>query len=61
MADHARVCWVPVATVAGRVDGVDRLDLPLDLDQNRHHPFHPHLSQLRRDARTRAREAPTSS
>ena len=37
---------------------LSQLDLPLNLDQNRHGSFHTALTTLRRDARTRARELP---
>lgn len=59
MHEHARVCWCPAAepwlieSVA-----IERLDLPLNLDQNRGHPFHRMLTQLRADARNRARQQP---
>ena len=32
--------------------------LPLNLDQNRDHPFHPVLSEIRKSAKRRARELP---
>src|SRR3954454_15651250 len=32
------------------------VDLPLNLDQNRRHGFHPELSQIRREAKARARD-----
>ena len=34
------------------------LSLPLNLDQNRDHPFHPMLSEIRKSARRRARVLP---
>jgi hypothetical protein len=37
---------------------IAQLDLPLNLDQNRHHPFHEYLSDLRASARSRARGLP---
>lgn len=59
MADHARVCWYPTAEPwLIEHDAIRRLDLPLNLDQNRAHPNHPRLSSLRAGARTRARELP---
>ncbi|WP_460038364.1 hypothetical protein [Streptomyces cavourensis] len=38
-----------------------RLDVPLNLDQNRHNAFHPRLKELRARARRRARELPVTS
>ena len=59
MHEHARVCWYPTAEPwLVESDAIERLDLPLNLDQNRGHPFHPTLTQLRADARNRAREQP---
>ncbi|WP_247615607.1 GIY-YIG nuclease family protein [Streptomyces tagetis] len=62
MADNARVCWVE------RDDPwvlesqlISRLDLPLNLDQNGHNPFHGRLKELRAQARRRARELPIGS
>ncbi|WP_343235410.1 GIY-YIG nuclease family protein [Streptomyces bauhiniae] len=40
---------------------ISRLDLPLNLDQNRHTTFHSRLQELRAQTRQRARELPTSS
>ncbi|MEU7900304.1 GIY-YIG nuclease family protein [Nonomuraea sp. NPDC049152] len=39
---------------------IAQLDLPLNLDQNRNHAFHQHLSALRAFARARARELPSA-
>lgn len=39
----------------------ESLDLPLNLDQNRHNPFHSHLKELRSRARERARELAVSA
>ncbi|WP_428981574.1 GIY-YIG nuclease family protein [Nonomuraea composti] len=62
MAEYARVCWVcHDEPWMGESELIARLDLPLNLDQNRHHAFHPYLSSLRARARTRARELPISS
>jgi hypothetical protein len=44
--------------------GVDAhlpLDLPLNLDQNRHNSFHNHLKDLQAKARRPARELPISA
>ncbi|URN12399.1 hypothetical protein LUW77_14055 [Streptomyces radiopugnans] len=62
MAKHARVCWVEHPepwTVES--DLITRLDLPLNLDQNRHNGFHARLTELRVQARQRARELPIST
>jgi len=59
MAAHARVCWLECSepwVLESRV--IKECDLPLNLDQNRNHPFHPRLSGLRAAARKRARELP---
>ncbi|MFD7509814.1 GIY-YIG nuclease family protein [Streptomyces sp. NPDC059853] len=62
MARHARVCWVahprPWLLESALISG---LDLPLNLDQNRHNAFHPTLKALRAAARQRARERPIAS
>ncbi|MEV8114612.1 GIY-YIG nuclease family protein [Streptomyces xiamenensis] len=61
MAKHARVCWVahpkPWLLESALISG---LDLPLNLDQNKHNAFHPTLKALRAAARQRARELPVS-
>jgi hypothetical protein len=59
MADNAFVALVPCE----RPWEVEReligsIDLPLNLDENRHHPFHPGLSAIRSAALRRARELP---
>lgn len=59
MAEHARVCWLEHPepwTLESSL--IDQLDLPLNLDQNRHNNFHPRLSELRAQARQRARDLP---
>ncbi|MFG3357485.1 GIY-YIG nuclease family protein [Streptomyces griseofuscus] len=61
MAENGRVCWIENAkpwTVESEF--IARLDLPLNLDQNRHNAFHSHLKGLRAQARQRARELPIS-
>ncbi|MGW5689374.1 GIY-YIG nuclease family protein [Nonomuraea sp. NPDC003754] len=59
MADNARVCWLthPEPWTA-ESELIAQLDLPLNLDQNRNHAFHQHLSTLRASVRARARELP---
>ncbi|MFD6148768.1 MULTISPECIES: GIY-YIG nuclease family protein [unclassified Streptomyces] len=62
MAAHARVCWAESAApweLESRL--ITALDLPLNLDQNTHNPFHPRLKTLRAEARTRARALPITT
>ena len=55
MADHARVSFVEHPTPWTLEEQlISTLDLPLNLDQNRHHSFHAELGALRRAAKTRA-------
>ncbi|MEU6544071.1 GIY-YIG nuclease family protein [Streptomyces sp. NPDC046859] len=62
MADNARVCWIeqdePWALESKLIS---RLDLPLNLDQNRHNAFHSRLKELRAQARQRARDLPVGA
>ncbi|MFE7794161.1 GIY-YIG nuclease family protein [Streptomyces sp. NPDC057460] len=62
MADNARRCWIeqdePWALEAQLIS---QLDLPLNLDQNRHNAFHNRLKELRAQARKRARELPINA
>jgi hypothetical protein len=62
MACNAFVTWLetpePWNVEAAMMRAVS---LPLNLDQNRNHPFHAALSAMRREARQRARELPTVS
>ncbi|WP_372500348.1 GIY-YIG nuclease family protein [Sphaerisporangium perillae] len=62
MAEHARVCWFvhPEPWIA-ESELLAQLNLPLNLDQNRHHHFHTYLSDLRASARARARGLPIAS
>ncbi|WP_420847191.1 GIY-YIG nuclease family protein [Nonomuraea basaltis] len=55
----ARVCWLarPEPWVA-ESELIAQLGLPLNLDQNRKHAFHQHLSTLRASVRACARELP---
>ncbi|MFD3519467.1 GIY-YIG nuclease family protein [Streptomyces sp. NPDC058653] len=56
MGEHARVCWLEHAEPwVAESDLISRLDLPLNLDQNRTHPFYGRLKGLRADAREKAR------
>ncbi|MGB8938941.1 MAG: hypothetical protein WCD21_01675 [Streptomyces sp.] len=62
MAENARVCWIEHAepwTVESEL--ISRLDLPLNLDQNRHNSFHGRLKDVRAQARQRARALPISA
>ncbi|MGR4850419.1 GIY-YIG nuclease family protein [Streptomyces sp. LARHCF252] len=62
MADNARVCWIerdePWALESQLIS---QLDLPLNLDQNRHNAFHSCLKELRAQARQRARDLPVGA
>ena len=40
---------------------LNSISLPLNLDGNKHHPFHETLSRLRKEARLKARELPSVS
>ncbi|GAA3971719.1 hypothetical protein GCM10023085_62360 [Actinomadura viridis] len=62
MHEHARVCWIEHPepwTVESAL--LQELDLPLNLDQNRHNAFHARLTALRAEARRRARELPIAT
>ncbi|MFJ6391530.1 GIY-YIG nuclease family protein [Streptomyces sp. NPDC091972] len=62
MVDNARVCWIERSEPWGLESQlISQLDLPLNLDQNRHNPFHARLKELRAQARQQARELPISS
>jgi hypothetical protein len=59
MHEHARVVWHICAEpwlVEERL--ISEIDLPLNLDQNRHHSFHVALSRIRSEAKVKARELP---
>jgi hypothetical protein len=59
MGEHARVCWLPTPEPWGVETAlIDRLDLPLNLDQNRSGSFWARLSALRAEHRRRARALP---
>lgn len=62
MAEHARVCWVEHPEPWNpEAELIARLDLPLNLDQNRGNGFHARLTELRAEARRRARALPVGS
>ena len=62
MHDNALVAW-QVATEPCVMEErlIGDLSLPLNLDMNQGHPFHPVLSRVRREAKARARELPAVS
>ncbi|WP_406377881.1 GIY-YIG nuclease family protein [Streptomyces sp. NBC_00197] len=61
MAENARVCWIEHHEPwTLELELISQLDLPLNLDQNRHNRFHSHLKELRSQARQRARELAVS-
>ncbi|MFF2011755.1 GIY-YIG nuclease family protein [Streptomyces sp. NPDC058195] len=56
MVGNARVCWIKQSepwTLESQF--ISQLDLPLNLDPNRHNAFHSRLKELRAQARYRAR------
>jgi hypothetical protein len=59
MQQNARVAW-HVCEEPWKLEEelIACVDLPLNLDQNRLHGFHPELSLIRREAKARARELP---
>jgi len=59
MEENAKVAWL-VCDEPWKLEEelISTVDLPLNLDQNRHHAFHSVLSQIRREAKMRARELP---
>ncbi len=62
MAENARVCWIEHGEPwVLESELISQLDLPLNLDQNRHNAFHSRLKSLRAEARQRARELPISA
>jgi hypothetical protein len=62
MADNAFVTWVETDRPwLAEQRFIASVNLPLNLDQNRHHAFHQQLTQIRADARTTARRLPTVS
>lgn len=62
MADNARVSWIEQSEPWDLESQlISQLNLPLNLDQNRHNAFHSRLKELRAQARQRARELPISS
>ncbi|MET9471029.1 GIY-YIG nuclease family protein [Streptomyces sp. NPDC002922] len=61
MADNAQVCWLEHEKPwIMESEFISQLDVPLNLDQNRHNGFHDRLKELRAKARERARALPIS-
>jgi hypothetical protein len=59
MGANAFVCWAAHPEPwALEHELIAQYDLPLNLDQNARHAFHPELSAARRDAKQRAAELP---
>jgi hypothetical protein len=59
METNARVVWHVCEEPWKREEElISTLDLPLNLDQNSRHGFHPELSQIRREAKAAARALP---
>ena len=62
MADNAYVTWVETDYPwLAEQQFIASVNLPLNLDQNRHHAFHQQLTQIRADARRTARTLPVVS
>jgi hypothetical protein len=62
MADNAYVTWVETNRPwLAEQQLIGSVDLPLNLDQNRHHPFHQQLTKIRADAGRTARMLPVVS
>jgi hypothetical protein len=62
MHEYARVCRSPTSQPwLVESSTIECLDLPLNLDRNRGHPFHATLTRLRAEARIHAREQPIVS
>lgn len=59
MAENAFVCWQEISAPWNAEEELIRtLSLPLNLAQNRDHPFHQTLKALRASSRRRARDLP---
>ena len=59
MADNAMVCWLAHAEPwIVEEDVIQRYDVPLNLDQNKHNRFHPELTEARRRAKQAAAQLP---
>ena len=59
MALNAFVCWIEAPSPwLAESKLIADLNLPLNLAENAHHPFHPTLTRLRKDAKRRAMGLP---
>ncbi|WP_242904629.1 GIY-YIG nuclease family protein [Actinomadura terrae] len=59
MAEHALVCWnMDPEPWLQETELINQLDLPLNLDQNKHNAFHAQLTEISSTARQRARTLP---
>jgi hypothetical protein len=59
MSENALVCWVERPEPWHVEEGlIERYDVPLNLDQNKHNRFHPELTAARRNAKQRAAALP---
>ena len=62
MQDNAFVAWVSQPEPWGLEEKlIGKVSLPLNLDMNRSHPFHPVLSAVRREARRAAMGVPAGA
>jgi hypothetical protein len=59
MAANALVCWLedPEPWLIEE-QLIERYDIPLNLDQNKHNRFHPEFSSARKQAKQRAAKLP---
>ena len=59
MDRNAFVCWCEAAEQwLVEEELIRTVDLPLNLDQNRHHAFHAELGRLQAEQKAKARELP---
>jgi hypothetical protein len=62
LAQNASVAWaVTPGPWVVEEELIQRISLPLNLDQNDRHPFHARLTELRRAAKLRAQQLPIVS
>jgi hypothetical protein len=61
LEDNARVSWIedPEPWVL-EANLLSRVSLPLNLQGNEHHPFHPELTRMRAHAKFEARNSPVA-
>lgn len=62
LEQHARVCWIehPEPWVLEH-ELLNAYSLPLNIQDNRHHPFSAELSEIRKKAKAAAREMPIAN